>query len=517
MSADESRAAEPVLFGAAAITQRAAAGEGRDTLALMVDAARAAADDALDGGDGGRGGGGGRGSGGGVSSPEALLASIDWVGVPEGMWATPDPGRLVADRIGAPGARTCWAGVGVLQQDLIARACTLVASGELEVALVVGGEARHRAQAARRAGVEAPESMQDADAVPDDVWRPADLGVADIEIIRNSVPPVTSFALVESALRVAQGHTLDEHRAHLGRLWAGFAAVAADLPWAWDRTAPDAATIATPSPDNRLLADPYTRLLASQWNVDQAAALLICSTAVADRLGVAPERRVHAHASAVSNHAVPVPARADLARSPGGSVAAARVLERTGCTVEDLAHLDLYSCFPAAVQVYARELGLPLDRPERLTVTGGMTFAGGPLNNYVLGALARLVQRLREDPGGVGLSSSVSGSLVKQGFGTWSTSPPAQGFRHVDVSSQVAPLDPPRPIVDGVAAGTVVAITVTPDAVTREPIRTVAVVEAPDGARTIGERIDPDLAEQVRTRESVGLPATVDPDGTLHL
>lgn len=479
---------------------------GDDTLGLMIRAAQAAAVDAC----------------GDDADAARLLGAVEWIGVPEGTWPAPDPGRLVAERIGAVGARTCRAGVGVLQQDVIARACAAIVAGELDVALVVGGEAKARAQAARRSGVEAIETAQDPDVRPDDPWQPADLGVADLEIIRNSIAPVTSFALIESALRAAAGRSPDEHRAHLGRLWSGFAAVAAELDWAWDRSAPSPATIVTPSSDNRVVADPYTRLLASQWNVDQAAALVLCSSAAADRFGIEPSRRVHPHASVVSNHSVPPPARTDLAASPGAVLAAERVLELTASGlgvdsfgIDDVGPIDLYSCFPAAVQLYAAALGLPLDDPSRLTVTGGMTFAGGPLNNYVLGALAELARRLRAAPGTVGLSTSVSGSFVKQGLGTWSTTPPERPFVHADLSAEVAGLDTARPLVAAVGDGTIVACTVTPDPVTRTVTRVVAVVEGLAGERTIGAVVDEDVAAWAMADEPVGAAASVDPDGTL--
>ncbi len=500
----------PVLVGAAVVTQRlddvTVPGGGDDTLGLMVRAVRAAAVDAC------------------ANEADAarLLGAVAWIGVPEGTWPAPDPGRLVAERIGATAARTCRAGVGVLQQDVIARACAAIVAGELDVALVVGGEAKARAQVARRAGVDATEAAQAADVLPDEPWQPSDLGVADLEIIRNSIAPVTSFALIESALRAAAGRSPDAHRAHLGRLWSGFAAVAAGLDWAWDRSAPSPAAIVTPSPENRLVADPYTRLLASQWNVDQAAALVLCSSSAADRFGIDASRRVFPHASVVSNHSVPPPARADLAGSPGAVLSAERVLELTASGfgvdrigIDDVGAIDLYSCFPAAVQLYAAALALPLDDPSRLTVTGGMTFAGGPLNNYVLGALAELARRLRAAPGTVGLSTSVSGSFVKQGLGTWSTTPPERPFVHADVSVEVAGTETARPLVDAVGDGTIVACTVTPDPATRAVTRVVGVVEGPAGERTIGAVVDEDVAAWAMSDEPVGTSATVAPDGTL--
>ena len=67
------------------------------------------------------------------------------------------------------------------------------------------------------------------------------------------------------------------------------------------------------------------------------------------------------------------------------------------CTIDDIDIVDLYSCFPSAVQLGAQSLGLSLDR--QLTRTGGLSFAGGPWNNYVMHAIATMVGELRGQPG----------------------------------------------------------------------------------------------------------------------
>src|SRR5205807_1120781 len=149
-------------------------------------------------------------------------------------------------------------------------------------------------------------------------------------------------------------------------------------PDAWDRSAPSAERIATAGPGNRVVAWPYTKLLCSQWNVDQAAAMVFAA---------APTTSVPIYPRGIteSNFILTMSMRRDLHRWPAFAVAAERLFALTGLTLDDVGPIDLYSCFPAAVQTAARELGLPLDRP--LTVTGGMTFGGGPLNNYVLQAV----------------------------------------------------------------------------------------------------------------------------------
>ena len=182
----------------------------------------------------------------------------------------------------------------------------------------------------------------------------------------------------------------------MGALWARFAAVAATNPNAWVRSAPSAEQIAAPAEGNPWIAYPYTKLLVANAVVDQAAALILCSAEAAQRAGV-PESRwiypVAATEAVVSRH---VSERMELYEEPPQRLAGLRALELAGVEPAALDFVDLYSCFPSAVQLGATALGLDLERP--LTVTGGLTFAGGPLNSYVIHAIATTMARLRERP-----------------------------------------------------------------------------------------------------------------------
>jgi acetyl-CoA C-acetyltransferase len=265
-----------------------------------------------------------------------------------------------------------------------------------------------------------------------------------------------------------------------------------------------------------MISFPYTKRLSAQWNVDQAAAIILCSTEVAAAVGVARDRWVFPLASTVSNHAVSVSQRAAVHRSVGAEVAAPRVLELAAVTVEELGPVDLYSCFPVAVELFADALGLPLDDEARpLTVTGGLTFGGGPLNNYVLQAMVPLVEQLREDPTRSGLSSSVSGFLVKQAFSIWQAAPPADPFRHEDVTVVVAELADEVEVVDTTGlllTGTVVTATV--DIADGEPARTVALVDLVDGTRTIATALDAEVGQAYVDSDPIGRTVAIGPDGT---
>ena len=132
---------------------------------------------------------------------------------------------------------------------------------------------------------------------------------------------------------------------------------------------------------------PYPKLMNSNNSVDQAAAILLTSAGTAAALGIPRDRWVFPIASADAEDP-PLSERADMHTSPGLRAAGGAALRLAGVDAGNLAHVDLYSCFPSAVQIAAAELGLPLDR--ELTVTGGLTFAGGPWNDYVSHAIATM-------------------------------------------------------------------------------------------------------------------------------
>lgn len=450
----------PVLVGVGAVQQREEdPARAAEPLALMARALERAAEDA--------------------GSP-ALLGRADWLGVPRGFWDYPDPGRWLAARFGAERAHTEMAEIGVLQTTLLGRAAREIAAGRSELALVVGGEARHRAQTAARAGVEAPLTRLPAREA-DSVLRPDGDILSRLEIARGLAMPVGQYAMIENALRYAEGQDVAEHRQAVAELWSRMSAVAADDPDAWSPrlVAPEA--IRDAGPDNPMLAFPYTRLHCSQWNVDQAAGLILCSVEAARAAGVPRDRWIFPLSVAEANQLVPLSERRELHRSPGFACAGRRALQRAGRTIDEVSHRELYSCFPVAVRVQARELGI--DERDPVTVTGGMAFAGGPLNNFVLQGLARMTHVLRRDPGSTGLLDAVSGILTKQGVSLWSSEPPEAGFHFDDVTYEAARETSRVEVVEEAqGAARIATYTVLHQGADR---RAALLCDLPDGRRTL--------------------------------
>lgn len=472
----------PVLVGVAAATQRFDdPGLAQEPIGLMLDACAAAGRDA---------------------GARRLLRETELVVVPRGSWSYADAAGLLARGIGAPGAHTVVAELGVLQTSLIARAAGAIARGDLDVAVVAGGEARYRTHRSEVTGIPAPLTV-DAGA-PDEVWAPDGMIISGEEIAAGLVTAVSHYALIENARRHRDGLGLDAHTRGIAERWAAFNAVAQGNPQAWNRTPMTAAEIRVAGPGNRAMAFPYNKWHNSQWNVDQAAALVLCSVAAARAHGVSPDRWVFPHAISESNVMVPVTARAEIAACGGFARAGAAAFRLAGRSADDVAHVDLYSCFPIAVQTQADELGVGTPVP---TVTGGMTFAGGPLNNYVLQALVTMAGILRADPAEAGLVTAVSGMLTKQGVSVWGASPPPNGFGFADVSAEVDRVTERKAVVVGrTGPATVVTYTAFGE-------RALIVADRPDGTRSIAVKDDPALAASFRTEEWCGRQAHLDPDG----
>jgi acetyl-CoA C-acetyltransferase len=255
-------------------------------------------------------------------------------------------------------------------------------------------------------------------------------------------------------------------------------------------------------------AFPYTRLHCASWNVDQAGALLLCSAERATQLGIPRTQWIHAVASTESNHMVPVSARAELAACPGARIAGAAALQAGGLAATDVDLVEMYSCFPIAVEAYASELGLSLARD--LTVTGGMPFAGGPFNNYVLQATCRSAELLRAGRGRTALVSSVSGILTKQGFGLWSTDPGPRAFRWQDLSRETARCSATREVVaDYRGMATIAAYTVVHEP--KAAPRMLVLADTATGARALAW--SDDAAWLARTVSSELCGATISVDG----
>lgn len=425
---------------------------------------------------------------------------VQLIASPKGTWICTDAGREIASAIGASRARTLSAEIGVLQQSLITYVCDQIADGGLDVALVVGGEARFRAINAAKAGAEAPE--MGGRSTSDETWRPKGQIVSQMEIDTGLFAATTQYAMIGNAFAHAHGWDDESLLASCGKVWSSNAAVAADDAFAWDKSSPSSGEITTPSADNRLVSAPYTKLLCSQMNVDQASALVFMSAAAARGQGIPSDRWVFPLAAAESNLMVPMPLRSTVHTWPAFEEAARAVIGSVEATIDDFPALEIYSCFPSAVHVQIDALSISDDR--ELSVCGGMTFGGGPLNNFVLQSTAAMADRL-VGTSNKGLLTSISGLLTKPAVAAWSGSP-VSVWRSFDVTEAARE----RTGTTGRATGftgeaRIVACTVDhPRKAGAGNAKAFAVLETDDGRRTVATSTGPGACDLCKGPSGVG-------------
>ena len=431
-------------------------------------------------------------------------------------WRYRDPGALVAERLGAPVRESIYTVMGGnYVQTLVNRTALDILEGRNDLVLLTGAESWRSRSDARKTDQALPWTSQGEDVAPaigfgedKDLMGPA-------ELARGIFLPVQLYPMFDNALRAADGLTLDEHRARIGDLWSRFSQVAAGNPHAWTPQAYTAEELVTPTPDNRMVGFPYTKRLNSNNMVEQGAGLIMCSVEKARSLGIAEDRWVFLHSGADANDTDYVSNRDNLHSSPAIRTAGAAAFELAGIRGDDLAHVDLYSCFPSAVQVAARELGLGLDR--QLTVTGGMTFAGGPWNNYTMHGIATMAGVLREDAGTLGLCTANGGYLTKHSFGVYSTAPPAAGaFRWRSTQAEVD-AQPTRELDDAPDGPAEIETYTVMHGRDGEPEQGLAALRMPDGRRAWGVTNDAPTMAAMTVDEMIGRKATVTPEGVLSL
>lgn len=487
----------PVLIGYGQVNHRNEVHPDRpsiEPLDLMITASRQAADD-------------------------RVLEAVDSIRVVNILSAHyRNPGLLLGERLGIGSFTAGYSSVGGnTPQALVNQACLDIQQGRAGVVLISAAETWRtrnelKKRGARLVWTEQDNSVPMPEVADDDVPM---AGEAEIRIRLDR--PSFVYPIFEQALRIANGESAEEHSTRISELWARFSAVAVDNPNAWIRRPVSAEEIREPSPDNRMISWPYTKLMNSNNMVDQGASLVLASVEQAQRLGVPPERWVYPQAGTDAHDTSAIAQRGELHRSPAIRIGGARALALAGLGIDDVDYVDLYSCFPSAVQVAANELGLAIDDPARpLTVTGGLTFAGGPWSNYVTHSIATMAELLVANPGRRGLITANGGFLTKHSFGVYGTEPPPSGFRWEDVQEAVDREPTTTEVVEWEGVGTVEAWT-TPFDRDGQPEKAFVAVRTTDDARALAVINDRDAAAATLDEDFAGAKVAIAGDGTATL
>jgi acetyl-CoA C-acetyltransferase len=472
----------PVIVGAGeAVDRPSDLGRALEPLALMTQALREADADA----------------GGGFL---ARIASLDVVN--QLSWRYADTAGELCARLDIAPARAVYGPVGGESPiRFLHEAAQRIARGEARVAAVVGAEAQWSVNKARAAGFDLPWTPKP----------PATGGGPRIEVHPLALKlgvflPVSVYPFYENAAAHHWGQTPREALAESGALWSAYSAVAAENPSAWLKRALTPDEITTPRPDNRPIAWPYTKLMVANMAVNQGAAVILTSLAEARAAGIAEDRLVFVWGGAAAKEPGDYLQRDHYHASPAQEA----VLEAVGGMVGDLGGFDaleLYSCFPCVPKMARRTLGLA--EGVTPTVTGGLTFFGAPMNDYMTHAAAAMTRRLRGG-GGMGLLYGQGEFVTKHHGLVLADRPAPDGTRSLEDASVQAQADArrgPVPAFVETATGqaTLETHTVLYD---REGAAThgVAIVRASDGSRALARVPAGDTATLARLTDPDAFP-----------
>ena len=409
-----------------------------------------------------------------------------------------DPARVVLEPVGGQGP-----------QKLVTEAGNLIVAGDADVVMIMGSEPGSTAKYFADRD-DKPDFTENVDGQLEDRGHQIYSYIDEYTVTHGLTGAPVQYGLLDNARRSRLGLGVAEYRHQMAQLFAPMSKVAAKNPFSSSPVERSVEEVETVTDENRMICDPYPRLLVARDTVNQGAAAVLMSVEAARRIGVPEQKWVYVHGTSDLIEQ-PLLARADLGASPAAVHAAHEALRVAGLAVDDIATFDLYSCFPFPVFVICEALGLSFDDPRGLTLTGGLPYFGGPGNSYSLHGIAETVTAMRDRPGAFGFVGANGGIMSKYSVGIYSTEP-AQWptSRSAELTAQVADL--PKVAVnktpDGM--GTIETYSVRYD----WPVRTGIIVGTQDdGSRFMATSEDTELVALMSEGDPLGAKLTVTSTG----
>jgi acetyl-CoA C-acetyltransferase len=328
--------------------------------------------------------------------------------------------RSVAQRVGANPARAVLEPIGGNgSQKVVTEFAAAIAVGDIEVALVLGSEPGSTAKYFSTRDPK-PDFTEHVGGQLEDRGYGFEQYMSEYTAKHGLTGAPVQYGLLDNARRARLGIGVDEYRIQMAELFSPFSKVAAKNPFSSSPVERSVEEIITVTAENRMICDPYPRLLVARDTVNQGAAALLMSVAAARRLGVPEEKWVYlrGHADQTEQDLLD---RVDLSISFSAKQAMAEALRVADVALDDVETFDLYSCFPFPVFSVCDEFGLASDDPRGLTLTGGLPYFGGPGNSYSLHGIAETVAEMRSKPGAYGLVGANGGVMSKYSVGVYST------------------------------------------------------------------------------------------------
>ncbi len=429
-----------------------------------------------------------------------------------------NPPKALAKALGASPVWQTYTHVGGnTPQALVNEAAERIAKGDNKLVLLAGAEflgSMMKLVQASNFGPLAAYQVDDEEAPA--MFGDGRDGCSPYEARHGLEFPTNVYPMFENAYRANLGRSLEAHSTAMGALFAPFTEVAAQNPYAWFPQAQTAETLVTPSASNRMVGFPYPKRLNAIIQVDQSAAVLMASYAHAKSLGVSESQMVFLHGCADTIEKWNVLDRVDYHSSPAMRVGVREAFAMAGKSLADMSFFDLYSCFPVAVEIAAKEMGLATDDPRGLTLTGGLPYFGGPGNNYSMHGIVEMIHRCRKKPEAFGFLNANGWFLTKHAFGIYSNRPTEGAWARKPKKSYQGEIDAmasPEVTETPTGAATIETYTVIH---AREGMRMGIVIGRDEAGRRFVANTpkgDIDIMADLEGRESVGREGQVVHDG----
>ena len=338
------------------------------------------------------------------------------------MWGYPNMPKSLANSLGSKASSLMYTTTGGNSPQLaLNEVAKRIQSGDIDCSLIAGGEALDTFVKRIKLGIDTDWS-DNPGGEPEIIGSAKD-GANNHEKLHGLFDPSSVYPLFANALRAKDGTSPAKHMHEVGELFSQFSRVASENEHAWFPIHRTAEEISEVKPENRIIGFPYTKYMNSIMRVNQSSALVVVSAKKAREMEIPESKWVFMHAGACLNEIFHLSDRVDYNSSPAIKSCTDAIFNLSGTAQEEMDFLDIYSCFPSAVQIAINELGIQADDPRDLTLTGGLPYFGGPGNAYVLNSMASMVKKLRENPGKFGLVTANGWYLTKHGAGIFSTKP----------------------------------------------------------------------------------------------
>ena len=338
------------------------------------------------------------------------------------LWGYPNMPRSLSNSLNIPAQNEIYTTTGGNSPQLaLNELATRIKDNQIECALLAGGEALDTFVGRLKEGLEV-NWEDDPGGKPELIGKSLD-GTNDHEKLHGLFDPSSVYPLFANSLRSANRQTVSEHMQDTGRLFEEFSRVASKNEYAWFPIHRSAKEIAEVRPENRMIGLPYTKYMNSIMRVNQSCAMIMMSAKKARELGIPKSKWIFMYSGACLNDIWNVSERVDYHSSPAIKACTDSVFDLANTSINHIDFIDLYSCFPSAVQIAMKELSLDANDPRGLTITGGLPYFGGPGNAYVMNSVATLMDKLRLQPGKFGLATANGWYITKHGAGIFSSKP----------------------------------------------------------------------------------------------